>query len=413
MNALTDLDTILTAFASVDREPRVCTFFADIPGSAEAGAFDFDLFFETGVPLLLHVALEMPVLFAGIQVPIFKTYSSWAEPETLGRRSFSLSRRQCACLLAHSFLGSLKRPAHVQPNDFRFTVSDLFIGTARSPNSATTFLNYLTVLGRRGFAPGALIFERRGFRRGPAPWKWEGSERPLCEVRIADGALEDCAAEVQVEFANAFVGGGVMTGDFAMEEILFLVKPELMVAMALENRMADTEAICVSGAVQYSLVSGYGSSFKFAGDYSTEYDGRRPPPTVCAIDAVRGGGPAMTQTAQLRDLNKARLAFDGAIEIATGHWGCGAFGNNHDLMFLKQWLAASEAGVRTLHYHDFDRRQSHNVVPLSRKLRHITVGQLWAFLSVELTGDLEPADVASFSVRVRDLVTGKWPLPAR
>ena len=121
----------------------------------------------------------------------------------------------------------------------------------------------------------------------------------------------------------------------------------------------------------------------------------------------------MTQTAQLRDLNKARLAFDGAIEIATGHWGCGAFGNNHDLMFLKQWLAASEAGVRTLHYHDFDRRQSHNVVPLSRKLRHMTVRQLWAFLSVELTGDLEPADVASFSVRVRDLVTGKYPLPAR
>jgi hypothetical protein len=34
-------------------------------------------------------------------------------------------------------------------------------------------------------------------------------------------------------------------------------------------------------------------------------------------------------------MNKARIAFDGATEIATGHWGCGAFGNNHDLMFLK------------------------------------------------------------------------------
>ena len=52
----------------------------------------------------------------------------------------------------------------------------------------------------------------------------------------------------------------------------------------------------------------------------------------------------MTAAALLRDLNKARLAFEGAREVATGHWGCGAFGNNHDLMFVKQWLAASEAG---------------------------------------------------------------------
>ena len=34
--------------------------------------------------------------------------------------------------------------------------------------------------------------------------------------------------------------------------------------------------------------------------------------------------------------------------MATGHWGCGAYGNNHNLMFLKQWLAASEAGA-TVH----------------------------------------------------------------
>lgn len=230
-----------------------------------------------------------------------------------------------------------------------------------------------------------------------------------------------------------------MTGDFAMEEILFLVKPELMVAMALQNRMADSEAICVSGALQcaahhanisgstrraaethrldsprgrYSLVSGYGSSFSFAGDY----DGRRagPPPDVVAIDAIRGGGPAMTEAALLRDLNKARIAFDmpqGARELATGHWGCGAFGNHHDLMFLKQWLAASEAGAPAMHYHDFDRKQSHNVVPLARKLGHLTVGQLWRFLLEEITADLRPADMGEFSNRMREIATGRLKVP--
>ena len=190
------------------------------------------------------------------------------------------------------------------------------------------------------------------------------------------------------------------------QELLFLTKPELMLAMALHHRMSDTEAIRVDGAQQYALIDGYGSSFTLAG----EYDGRRPgpPPRVVAIDAVRGGGPAMTEAALLRDMNKVRLAFDGAAggEVATGHWGCGAFGNNHDLMFLKQWLAASEAGCSALQYHDFDRRQSHNVVPLVRRLRHLTVGQLWAYLR-ELTSDLQPANVATFCVRVREIATGK------
>ena len=169
-----------------------------------------------------------------------------------------------------------------------------------------------------------------------APWHWDGNEKPLCKVEMAEGSIDDCPAGLHAEFANAFVGGGVMTGDAAMEETLFLVKPELMVAMAVQNRMVDEEVVCVSGAQKYSLTAGFGQSFEFAGDYDQRRAGS--PPTVCAIDAIRDGGPAMTLLALLRDINKARIAFDGAHELATGHWGCGAYGNNHDLMFLKQWL---------------------------------------------------------------------------
>jgi poly(ADP-ribose) glycohydrolase len=200
-----------------------------------------------------------------------------------------------------------------------------------------------------------------------------------------------------------------MTGDAAMEEMLFLVKPELMVAMLLQNRMVDEEVVCISGAKKYSLASGFGQSFSFAGDYDNRRPG--PAPTVVAMDAIRGGGPAMTLPALLRDMNKARIAFDGAKSVGTGHWGCGAFGNNHDLMFLKQWLAASEAGTQTMYYHDFDRRQSHNIFPLVRKLRHLTVGQLWTFL-LQITGDLGSHDVASFSKRVADVALGRIKVPS-
>ena len=118
----------------------------------------------------------------------------------------------------------------------------------------------------------------------------------------------------------------------------------------------------------------------------------------------------MTEPALLRDLNKARIAFDGAHEVATGHWGCGAFGNNHDLMFLKQWMAASEAGVQKLHYHEHSKKQSHNIFPLIRKLRHLSVGQLWQFLR-ELTGDLESHNVAAFSIRMQDIAVGRIKVP--
>ena len=79
-------------------------------------------------------------------------------------------------------------------------------------------------------------------------------------------------------------------------------------------------------------------------------------------------------------------------------------------MFLKQWLAASEAGVTKMYYHDFDRKQSHSIFPLIRKMKHLTVGELWAFV-LELTQDLASHDVASFSKRIVDIALGRLPVP--
>ena len=352
INNISDVDTIITNFSSLDQQKRVCTFFTTVPNSPpkEVQTFNFERFYTVGLPFMIQVALQMPLLFPK-QIPIHKMRSSWVEKGKLGRLSYSFTRIQCACLLAHSFFGSLKRPENVQPNDFRFTVVDLFLGTAVSPNSACTFLNYFSVLGELGIEQvsieskeNVLTFERLGYKKGPSPWNWEKSTKLLSKVKIVDGDISQCKAEVHVEFANAFVGGGVMTGDAAMEETLFLVKPELMVAMAIENRMVDEEAIRISGALQYSKTKGFGQDFEFDGDYIIENTPRNgmPPPCICAIDAIRGGGPALTKGGMLRDMNKARIGFEGANILATGHWGCGAYGNNHNLMFLKQWLAASQ-----------------------------------------------------------------------
>ena len=118
----------------------------------------------------------------------------------------------------------------------------------------------------------------------------------------------------------------------------------------------------------------------------------------------------MTKRAMLRDMNKARIGFEGSVVISSGHWGCGAYGNNHDLMFLKQWLAASEAGAKTLEIHEFSKNQSHHIVPLIRKLRHLTVGQLWVFL-LEITADLVPCKMGEFYKRVCNISLGKMKVP--
>ena len=163
---LTDLDKILTAFAAHNpsRESQTCTFFSTIPGSPAAGTFDFVRFARFGVPFLVKVALEMPTLFAKTSLPISAMRSSWPpEQSVLGKFAVALTRKQCACLLAHSFLGSLRRPAVIQPNDFRFTVVDLFMGTAVSPNSATTFLNFFSVRGAP--SEGGEAFEQEQVRK--------------------------------------------------------------------------------------------------------------------------------------------------------------------------------------------------------------------------------------------------------
>ena len=55
--------------------------------------------------------------------------------------------------------------------------------------------------------------------------------------------------------------------------------------------------------------------------------------------------------------------------IATGNWGCGAFGGDFELKFLQQWLAASYAGVEKLYYYTFRRTEMSDVIKYWEKIR--------------------------------------------
>ena len=80
-----------------------------------------------------------------------------------------------------------------------------------------------------------------------------------------------------------------------MEETLFLVKPELMVAMALNGRMVDEEAYCIDVLTQVSAVTKALESVALT--LLEDHLGH------CVAEAVGEGGPVAQE--KLREANAA------------------------------------------------------------------------------------------------------------
>ena len=63
--------------------------------------------------------------------------------------------------------------------------------------------------------------------------------------------------------------------------------------------------------------------------------------------------------------------------IATGNWGCGAFGGDYELKFIQQLLAATYAGVDKLYYYTFGRKEMDNVVANLEKIKSLNARDLY------------------------------------
>lgn len=112
-------------------------------------------------------------------------------------------------------------------------------------------------------------------------------------------------------------------------------------------KMMNNEAIAITGAKHFNEIVGYGNSFKFGGPstHVAPWNESRSclQGTVIAIDAVVAvfGQAQFTNAPFIRDLNKAYCGFSydsdrKDISIATGNWGCGAFGGNLYLKAFQQ-----------------------------------------------------------------------------
>jgi poly(ADP-ribose) glycohydrolase len=210
---------------------------------------------------------------------------------------------------------------------------------------------------------------------------WETSSKTLQGLKIFEEkiGIEDLRDACQINFADPYPGGTLPSshGDIVQEEILFLVYPELFITCVLVPRIDTRESIVVSGLTRTNKYKGYQWSFSYAGDFDKDSNDI----TVVHMDAIPGG--EHDKYSLDRELNKAYLSFinHAGKPVATGHWGCGAFGGNHQRKAIIQLIAAAEAEV-DLQYTTYGTRhisglqEFHNSMVASK----ISVSQLYRAL---------------------------------
>jgi poly(ADP-ribose) glycohydrolase len=95
---------------------------------------------------------------------------------------------------------------------------------------------------------------------------------PILPVRVQSASKIEEAAQglLQIDFANKYIGGGVLRHGTVQEEIRFAICPDLIVGRLFTQALRDNESLVVFGVEQFSRYSGYAGSFTCAGAYVDE-----------------------------------------------------------------------------------------------------------------------------------------------
>ncbi|XP_046962424.1 poly(ADP-ribose) glycohydrolase-like [Vanessa cardui] len=363
-------------------------------------------FYDVTLPEMIKLALALPQLVQS-PIPLLKQNKN---------HSISLSQQQISSLLANAFFctfprrNTTKRDSEYASYPY-FNFSMLF--ECSPSDHILEKLKCICHYFKRvctNVPAGALTVSRRAARGGG----WRECAARLSALRVhadAAGTIEEAHGLIQVDFANKFLGGGVLNYGSVQEEIRFMICPELMISMLFTEALRPNEALMIIGCEQYSKYSGYGHSFQWAGEYvdTTPWDssGRRRC-AVLAIDAQPFSNKSQEyrKEAITRELDKAWVGFSFFAEgggphypgVATGNWGCGAFGGSAPLKLLLQMMALSRAG-RHLAYYTFGDAALRDSLMRAHALlaRHdVTVGQLYELLLKFCDEDVQKSNIFTF-----------------
>eukprot|EP01006_Ploeotia_vitrea_P050390 TRINITY_DN67455_c1_g1_i1.p1 TRINITY_DN67455_c1_g1~~TRINITY_DN67455_c1_g1_i1.p1 ORF type:complete len:440 (-),score=37.22 TRINITY_DN67455_c1_g1_i1:78-1397(-) len=354
---------------------------------------EYPKFWTDTLPFICSVALRLPSLFA----------TQDAAPLLLAHKNatVSLTREQILSLLANSFLCTIESqgPIHQLPmQDFHFanilsSGSDTNNEYHQSQKAKVQcVLHYFTRMCHEQATenrslnggndvtqiPSVVTFTRQVLT-GVSQDLWLGCTDALIKLvpKVKPASIDTEKDATQVDFANAWIGGGVLEMGAALEEIFFVTQPELLVSLLFTVKLEDEEALLVSGHLKYSQYTGYVQSFTFVGDNEDN-----TPLKMCAIDATPFFGDVAQYEQKMlhREAVKALAGFKGSTTVATGNWGCGAFGGDAQLKALLQWIAATVAGCKELVYCVWDNEPLAAALTQLQQVQGLTVGKLWTIL---------------------------------
>ena len=332
-----------------------CPFFREIEKYYSEEGKEFMKIYEH----LQKLSLNITDIFPQKTIPFLKTLDKNAK--------YELTRKQVALLILLSFLNQIEDS---RKNKNGFNVYRLLFSKSKSTfEFGRCFLNYLTVIGKwleqgkEDILNEKILYIRDSI--DSFEYK-ENKDIDLCELELhEEGSLFDGESEYCIDFANKYIGGGALTGGCVQEEILFAVEPEAAASMFFMEVMDKNDAIGIFNTIEYSKYTGYGYNFKYEKSAITDDLKNIKRHKIIAIDASNKASNFHNKYLKYlnRDIHKAYVGFNlinfeteknSNKTIATGNWGCGVFGGNHELKFIEQWIAASFAGVKKLNYYSFN-----------------------------------------------------------
>jgi poly(ADP-ribose) glycohydrolase len=217
-------------------------------------------FINETIPNIIKLALLMETVFGGPLLYLEKGINA----------SISLTRYQVACLLANGFICSFPgRNNECVVNGFHmgnFNFCKLFEQTSKSGMlKIRCIISYLTQCVIE--FPQGIITMSRFFSETPMN-EWLNTSKPIMNnvgFECNTGIQDTFAGIAIIDFANKFVGGGILGKGMVQEEILFTSYPELLVAKLLTEKLQDVEVLCFTGAHKFFEIVGIGESASLAG----------------------------------------------------------------------------------------------------------------------------------------------------
>ncbi|XP_076980743.1 poly(ADP-ribose) glycohydrolase isoform X2 [Tamandua tetradactyla] len=343
--------------------------------------------YQSILPDMVKIALCLPNICTQ-PIPLLKQKMN---------HSITMSQEQIASLLANAFFCTFPRRNAKMKSEYSsypdINFNRLFEGrSSRKPEKLKTLFCYFRRVTEKK-PTGLVTFTRQSLEDFP---EWERCEKLLTRLHVTyEGTIEgNGRGMLQVDFANRFVGGGVTSAGLVQEEIRFLINPELIVSRLFTEVLDHNECLIITGSEQYSEYTGYAETYRWARSHEDESDRddwQRRCTEVVAIDALhfRRYLDQFLPEKIRRELNKAYCGFlrpgvssENLSAVATGNWGCGAFGGDSRLKALIQILAAAAAERDVVYFTFGDSELMRDIYSMHTFLteRKLTVGEVYKLL---------------------------------